>query len=56
MLSLCLANETGYVGVGEREGMRNWSHTEKGFVCQSTQFGLYFENTGYRESFFCMYM
>lgn len=40
------------MGVYEREAVRTWSHTEKGFVCQSNQFGLYFANIEYLEIFF----
>lgn len=37
------------MGVDEGDGVRTWSHTEKGFVCQSNQFGLYFASIEYLE-------
>lgn len=48
------------MGVDEGDGVRTGSHTEKGFVCQSNQFGLYFASIEYLEMvlflflFFCI--
>lgn len=49
--ALCLESEIGCDG-SRWERVRNRSHTEKAFVYQSNQFGLYLENISYLEIFF----